>query len=709
LLSDCDIRRAVLALAFSVALVLTIPAAAFGGSLEAGLAAYDNGDYAAATQDLVPLAQAGNPDALLAIGSMYAKGQGVSYDYARALELFGRAYAAGSYDALAEMGNMYRNGFGVEQSYAKAVTMFQESMQHGSLRGESYLGEAYASGQGVPTDYQQALSLFQDAGGKGLASALVNLGNLYLSGRGVPKDTTSAARYYAAAIEKNSPQAMNNLGLMWQKGLGVTQDRAGALKLFERAGMLGESSGAYNAGWAYENGIGTAKDLVLAYKWYDIGANEGGTFSARRRDLVSIQLTADQIQQAKQLEPSYGSANGASASAQQPEGSAQQSEALGSFRDGGDAYDRGDYASALRIWRPLADRDDAAAQVMVGVMYDLGRGVTQDYVAAATWYRKAADQGYAPGQYGIASMYESGLGVQQDYEIAITWYRRAADQSFAPAQYRLGFLYETGRGVRLDYAEAYKWYNLAAANFPPSDATERAQAIKDRDRVGAILAAAQAAPPAPTSSQKVLKITSAGSGFYVSNAALLLTNDHVVDGCSAVTISGEAASVLHVDSQNDLALLSAQPRSGDVASLRVSPAVRSGERVVVVGFPLPGILAEQANVTTGDVSSLAGPKNDSRYLQITAPVQPGNSGGPLFDLSGNVIGVVSAKLNAIKVAGVTGDIPENVNFALNVSVVRGFLDSQGIAYQTSDSAAERSAADIGDVGKNITRRVECWQ
>jgi uncharacterized protein len=129
---------------------------------------------------------------------------------------------------------------------------------------------------------------------------------------------------------------------------------------------------------------------------------------------------------------------------------------------------------------------------------------------------------------------------------------------------------------------------------------------------------------------------------------------------------------------------------------------------VAIGFPLTDILATQANVTTGDVSSLAGIRNDSRYLQIT-PIQPGNSGGPLFDASGNVIGVVSAKLDAVKVAGVTGQIPENVNFALNVSVVRAFLDSRGVAYQTATSANELSAPDIGDGGKRITELVECWQ
>jgi S1-C subfamily serine protease len=181
-----------------------------------------------------------------------------------------------------------------------------------------------------------------------------------------------------------------------------------------------------------------------------------------------------------------------------------------------------------------------------------------------------------------------------------------------------------------------------------------------------------------------------------------------VKGCNSVALGGAPASVVAFDSQNDLALLSTPRRSGNVAKLREGPAVRAGERVVVVGFPLTGLLAEQANVTTGDVSSLAGIGNDSRYLQITAPVQPGNSGGPLFDASGNLIGVVTGKLDAVKMAGLTGDIPENVNFALNVSVVRGFLEAHGIPYERAASASERSAPDIGDWGKSVTSLVECY-
>ena len=167
--------------------------------------------------------------------------------------------------------------------------------------------------------------------------------------------------------------------------------------------------------------------------------------------------------------------------------------------------------------------------------------------------------------------------------------------------------------------------------------------------------------------------------------------------------------LLAVDAENDLALLKTPLHQGEVAKLRDKPSVRAGEEVVVVGFPLLGIIAPQANVTTGVVSSLAGIRNDARFLQISAPVQPGNSGGPLLDMSGNVIGLVSAKLNAAKVADITGDLPENVNFAINAAVMRSLLESQSVPYRTGALTAQRSTADVGDIGKSISDLVACWK
>ena len=126
------------------------------------------------------------------------------------------------------------------------------------------------------------------------------------------------------------------------------------------------------------------------------------------------------------------------------------------------AYDRGDYATALREWRPFAEQGNASAQFNLGVMYGNGQGVTLDYAEAVRWYRKSAEQDDADAQYNLGNIYRTGRGVPQDYAEAERWYRRAAEQSDDSAQYNLGAMYYNGQGVPQDYAEAAKWFRKAA-------------------------------------------------------------------------------------------------------------------------------------------------------------------------------------------------------------------------------------------------------
>ena len=156
----------------------------------------------------------------------------------------------------------------------------------------------------------------------------------------------------------------------------------------------------------------------------------------------------------------------------------------GPLEDGDAAYGKGDYATALRLWQPIAEQGDASAQYNLGVMYEKGRGVPQGYAAAVTWWRKAADQGNASAQNNLGLMYDKGWGVPQDYAAAVSWYRKAADQGNAVAQFSLGVMYANGRGVPQDYVQAYMWFNLAAAKGD-------ADAIKNRDIVTAKMTPAQ--------------------------------------------------------------------------------------------------------------------------------------------------------------------------------------------------------------------------
>ena len=121
-----------------------------------------------------------------------------------------------------------------------------------------------------------------------------------------------------------------------------------------------------------------------------------------------------------------------------------------SLEEGLSAVQRGDYATALQHFEPLAEQGDTDAQFNLGLMYDLGSGVTEDDAEAAMWYRRSAEQGHAVAQFNLGVMYDNGEGVAQNALEAVAWYRRAAEQGYSEAQHNLGVIYASGRGVAQD-------------------------------------------------------------------------------------------------------------------------------------------------------------------------------------------------------------------------------------------------------------------
>lgn len=132
------------------------------------------------------------------------------------------------------------------------------------------------------------------------------------------------------------------------------------------------------------------------------------------------------------------------------------------FDEGSSAFNRGDYATALRQLRPAADQGSAEAQTLLGIMYNKGLGVPRDFNEGARWTRMAADQGNAKAQYNLGILHLSGEGAPMLPDYAMQWFVKAADQGYAKAQYNIGVLYHQGSGVARDYVQALKWYNIAA-------------------------------------------------------------------------------------------------------------------------------------------------------------------------------------------------------------------------------------------------------
>ena len=468
---------------------------------------------------------------------------------------------------------------------------------------------------------------------------------------------------------------------MHYNGEGVPKDLALAAEWSRKAADQGHARAQAVLATLHYNGEGVPKDLALAAEWYRKAADQG--HAGAQRMLATLHYNGEGVPK--------------------------------------------DLALAAEWSRKAADQGHAVAQAFLAGLHYNGEGVPKDFALAAEWYRKAADQGHAVAQAFLAALHYNGEGVPKDFALAAEWYRKAADQGHAGAQRMLGLQYFQGLGVPSDYVSAYAWSNLAAAQ---GDELAR----EGRDYVQSIMTSNQIAEAQSLSRQIEARIatgdttfptdriaptrvermpTGSGSGFRVGSGREVLTNHHVVKGCGQVTIkhSGESygATIRATDATNDLALLVAAALSGQTAAFSESPQAVLGEAATVAGYPYGGLLASGLHVASGNVSALAGLRNDSTRLQITAPVQPGNSGGPLLDKSGNVIGVVVSRLDALGVARATGTIPQNVNFAIKGSVARMFLEIHGVPYRRATGDRKLSAEDIANLARGFTVAVECWK
>lgn len=184
--------------------------------------------------------------------------------------------------------------------------------------------------------------------------------------------------------------------------------------------------------------------------------------------------------------------------------------------------------------------------------------------------------------------------------------------------------------------------------------------------------------PGPANAAADPSVKGYGSGFGVTPEGHVLTNYHVIAKANGVFVKTEqeymSARVVSVDETNDLALLKVEKPLIPV-SFAPDRNARLGQTVFTVGFPMPSLQGFSPKVTKGVISALKGLQDDSRLYQIDAAVQPGNSGGPLSDESGNVVGVIVSRLSDNAVMATQGIVPQNVNYTIKLSYIQAFLDS----------------------------------
>jgi len=201
-----------------------------------------------------------------------------------------------------------------------------------------------------------------------------------------------------------------------------------------------------------------------------------------------------------------------------------------------------------------------------------------------------------------------------------------------------------------------------------------------------------------------------GSGFVVTPAGHVLTCAHVIGDLKSATtwIDGKrySCTVLRADTNLDLALLQVTGSHPPFVPLKINTSApySLGEDAFSMGFPLAEVLGKSPRLNKGMISATVGLDDDPKYVQFSAPVQPGNSGGPLLNANGEVIGVISSTLNPLKVLVQTGgELPQNVNFAIKTDSIKRFLASADVTLPASDDQVTIKAFDDAHVSLGLVR------
>jgi len=570
------------------------------------------------------------------------------------------------------------NAYDSKGNLEKAFSAYLKAASKGHTDAQYSLGYIYNYKKPY-IDNKKAVHWYLKAAENNHDWAQIKLGSMYQEGKGVKKDISKALFWYKKASDLNNSSAQIHIGDMYYSGKDVEQNYTKAMNWYLKAAennnttWLGDADGDSNAqikiADMYYYGIGIKKDYKQAFKWFMRAAKQGNNYAE-----YSI----------------------------------------------GYMYDNGEWATqnhkkAFTWYKKAAEKTFRIdAKLALGDMFLSGRGVKKSYKKAMQWYMKAAELDSVPAMRQIGFMYFKGWGVRKNNRKSFEWLKRAAMQGDVKSQIVTGSSYYEGNGVKKNYIKAYAWLNLALSS--DLDESTRSTAMQTFRLLEIVMtpeqiALAQEHNPLEKTNQldtnsKLNKNKSekffTGTGFFV-NKSTVLTNHHVAQNCKRIELVRNGykstAKIKAKDSINDLAILKVDKSNNSSLSFRAGKGIRIGDDIIVIGYPLGELLGSGIKLTTGNVSALTGLINDTTSMQLTAPVQPGNSGGPLLDRSGNVVGVIVARLKK----------EQNVNLAIKANVAQMFLDINNIDYGVSMSKDKKDVADIADDTKDSIVQVICYQ
>ena len=375
---------------------------------------------------------------------------------------------------------------------------------------------------------------------------------------------------------------------------------------------------------------------------------------------------------------------------------------------------------AFDLYKRAAKGGNADSQFELAKMYSKGIGKdenlteTKRWENVVKWYEEAEKQGHAAARNNLATMYDNGDVVPKNPERAARLFFAAAHQGHPVAQANVGRIFDLGaNAVRQDNSEAYFWYSLALRDESRLNELVTTENFSDtvalwRESVGKNLSDDNHRIEIQERVDKwnPKNLDGAGTGFYIDKHHIL-TNAHVVTWkdsddneyeCDEFRIPYRRVELIAWDPEVDLALLKDSRENTDFAEFRSTP-IDFGEDVNVFGYPLSGRLSFDGNFTSGVISgrsdTIKEDRPDNRF-QHTAPIQPGNSGGPVFDSSGHVVGVNVSGLHYYSLNEKFQErfnIAQNINFAIKVKVIKEFLAKSNISLPPEDNVGKPISAE----------------
>lgn len=513
-----------------------------------------------------------------------------------------------------------------------------------------------------------------------------NLGEMARTGKGIEADEPLARDLLKRAAEMGHPGAMASLAGMLRDGKGGTSDRAGAVHWAHLAAEHGDGRGQLLLARTLRTDGAEPKDLDTALVWFRLAE---GTLVGTP-EATAARTEADEVAAA------IGEVRAAAAAVRTavfrptPPDALWNLPADWSLWDGRHPLQRVRGANLLEMPAFAAPMRNLLGAPLYGRLPTLSSGPGGISVDA-DWVFIQACRAHScnTDQYAVALRRDGSDAIACVLEPQTT-----RDQPRVPGLLTFA---RTGSPLRQREDTGTRGCPRSREELTTA-APHPVMAGRPFDR-DAPVRASPTPPQRPEEGGGVRRPKeSTGTAWRVAEAHFV-TNAHVIEGCGSLRLSASkqavAATVVARNATSDLALLQADLTTPASLSIRSTPP-RPAEPVVVAGFPLRGLLAAGPQVSTGIVTALAGLQDDPTRIQISAPIQPGNSGGPVLDRSGQVIGVAASTIGTLSAAIVTGTVPQNVNFAISAERVSALLLSAGVQ-------PDRTTAFVGTVEEVAAR------